>query len=60
MAIVMSGPHKGDVHAFLASPVNERVGTSVADVALTHPQANLPANVNKQLLRKFGLGRSEQ
>jgi probable HAF family extracellular repeat protein len=60
MAIVMSGPHKGDVHAFLATPVNERVGTSVADVAPTHPQSNLSADVNKQLLRKFGLGRSEQ
>jgi hypothetical protein len=60
MAIVMSGPHKGDVHAFLATPVNERVGTSVADVVPTHPKSNLSANVNKQLLRKFGLGRSEQ
>src|SRR5580704_1479263 len=60
MAIVMSGPHKGDVHAFLATPVNERVGTSVADVAPTHPESNLSADVNKQLLRKFGLGRSEQ
>jgi probable HAF family extracellular repeat protein len=57
MAIVMSGPHKGDVHAFLATPVNERVGTSVADVAPTHPESNLSANVNKQLLRRFGLGR---
>jgi len=60
MAIVMSGPHKGDVHAFLATPVNEKVGTSVADVAPTHPKANLSANVNKQLLRRFGLSRSEQ
>ena len=60
MAIVMSGPHKGDVHAFLATPVNERVGTSVADVAPTYPQSNLPASVNKQLLRRFGISRSEQ
>jgi probable HAF family extracellular repeat protein len=60
MAIVMSGPHKGDIHAFLATPVNEKVGTSVADVALTHPKSNLSANVNKQLLQKFGLGRIQQ
>jgi probable HAF family extracellular repeat protein len=60
MAIVMSGPHKGDIHAFLATPVNERVGTSVADVAPTHPKANLPANVNKQLLQRFGLGRFQR
>jgi probable HAF family extracellular repeat protein len=57
MAIVVSGPHAGDIHAFLATPVNERVGTSVADVAPTHPKANLPASANKQLLQRFGLAR---
>jgi probable HAF family extracellular repeat protein len=57
MATVLSGPHAGEIHAFLATPVNERVGTSVADVAPTHPKSNLPADVNKQLLRKFGLDR---
>jgi probable HAF family extracellular repeat protein len=57
MAIVMSGPHAGEIHAFLATPVNERVGTSVADVAPTHPKSNLPAEVNKQLLHKFGVDR---
>jgi probable HAF family extracellular repeat protein len=60
MAIVMSGPHKGDIHAFLATPVNESVGTSVADVAPTHPKSNLPANVNKQLLKRFVIGRLAQ
>lgn len=60
MAIVMSGPHKGDIHAFLATPVNERLerGASVAEVTAAHPNANLPANINKQLLQKFGLDRS--
>ena len=57
MAIVMSGPHKGDIHAFLATPVDERVGTSVADVMPTHPKSNLPANFNKQLLQRLGVGR---
>ena len=47
----------GDIHAFLATPVNERIDKSVADVAPTHPKSNLPADVNKQLLRKFGLDR---
>jgi probable HAF family extracellular repeat protein len=60
MATVLSGPHAGDIHAFLATPVKERVGTSVADVAPTHPQSNLPANVNKQLLQRFGLGRFQR
>ena len=57
MATVLSGPHAGDIHAFLATPVNASIGTSVAAVARTHPKSNLPANVSKQLLQRFGLGR---
>ena len=60
MAIVLSGPDVGNVHSFLATPVNASVGKSVADVAPTHPHSNLPANVGKQLLRRFGPGRFEQ
>ncbi len=49
MAVEMAGPHAGNiVHAFLATPVDEDLGKSVADVVLTHPQINLPAaNVGK-------------
>jgi probable HAF family extracellular repeat protein len=57
MATVLSGPDAGDIHAFLATPVNASVGTSVAQVAGTHPKSNLSANVRKQLLQRFGLGR---
>jgi probable HAF family extracellular repeat protein len=57
MATVLSGPHAGDTHAFLATPVNANVGTSVAEVARTHSKSNLPANVRKQLLQRFGLVR---
>ena len=57
MAIVLSGPHAGDIHAFLATPVNERIDRSVADVVPTHPKSYLPANVNKQLLQRLVLGR---
>lgn len=60
MATVVSGPHEGETHAFLATPVEEREGRSVADVAPGHPKSNLPADVRKQLLRTFGLGRFEQ
>ena len=60
MAIVLSGPHAGDIHAFLATPVNERIDRSIADVAPAHPKSNLPANVNKQLLRRLRLGQFEQ
>jgi len=51
MAVDMAGPHAGNiVHAFLATPVDENLGKSVADVVLTHPKFNLPAaNVGKQL-----------
>ena len=57
MATVLSGPHAGDIHAFLATPVNASLGPSVAEVAITHPKTALPANVRKQLLQRFGLGR---
>jgi probable HAF family extracellular repeat protein len=56
MATVHSGPHAGEIHAFLATPVTERIDTSMADVARTLPKPNLPANVSKQLLQRFGLG----
>ena len=55
MAIVLGGPDAGNIHAFLATPVNGPVGLSVADVVHTHPQSNLPANVSKQPLQRFGL-----
>jgi probable HAF family extracellular repeat protein len=60
MAIVRSGPDEGNIHAFLATPVDERIDKSIADVAPTQPKSNLPANVNKQLLQRFGLGRLAQ
>ena len=60
MAIVVSGPHKGDIHAFLATPVNEKMDESIADVPPVHPKANLSADVNKQLLRRFGLARFQK
>lgn len=60
MAIVQSGPDAGNIHAFLATPVNASIGRSVADVARTHPQANMPANLRKQLLQRFRLGRVER
>jgi hypothetical protein len=60
MATVLSGPHKGDIHAFLATPVDERIDKSIADIAPTHPKFNLPANVSKQLLQRFRLGRFER
>jgi probable HAF family extracellular repeat protein len=55
MAIVLSGPDAGNIHAFLATPVNQSIGRSVAEVAPTHPKSNLPANAGKHLLQRFRL-----
>ena len=47
-AVVLSGPDAGQVHAFLATPTDQPVGKSVADVVHTRPGSNLPANVSQQ------------
>jgi probable HAF family extracellular repeat protein len=60
MGTVQSGPHAGEIHAYLATPVGASIGTSMADVARTLPKSTLPANVGKQFLRRTGLGRFEQ
>jgi probable HAF family extracellular repeat protein len=57
MATVLSGPDAGNIHSFLATPVNASIGRSVADVVLTHPKSNLPAPACHQALRRFGLDR---
>jgi probable HAF family extracellular repeat protein len=56
MAIVRSGPDMGNIHAFIATPVRQSIGRSVADDAPTRPKSNLPANIGNQLLPRFGLG----
>lgn len=57
MATVRTGPDAGNIHAFLATPANQSMGKSVAEVAPTHPKSNVPANVGKQHLQRFGLVR---
>ena len=59
MAIVLSGPDAGNIHAFLATPANQSMGKSVAEVAPTHPKSNMPANVGNEHLPRLvvGLGR---
>jgi probable HAF family extracellular repeat protein len=60
MAWVVNGPDAGNIHAYLATPVDESIGTSMADVVRTHPKSTLPTNVGKQLLQRFGLGRFDR
>jgi probable HAF family extracellular repeat protein len=57
MGTVMSGPHAGDIHAYLLTPTNERIGASMADFALTHPHSVLHANACNHSLQRFRLGR---
>jgi probable HAF family extracellular repeat protein len=51
MAVELAGSHvRPIVHAFLATPVDEDLGESVADVVRTLPEITLPAaNVDEQL-----------
>jgi probable HAF family extracellular repeat protein len=51
MAVETAGPHANNiVHAFLATPVNENMGKTIAEVITTPPAINLPAaNVGKLL-----------
>jgi probable HAF family extracellular repeat protein len=57
MAVVRSGPHKGEVDAFLATPVDESIDRSVADEVGAHPDFAMPANAKTLLLHKIvGLG----
>lgn len=59
MAIVRSGPDKGNIHAILLTPVNERIDRSVAEDAPTRPQTNFSVGPN-QLLPGLRHGRSGQ
>jgi probable HAF family extracellular repeat protein len=60
MATVVKGPDAGNIHAYLATPVDASIGTSMADVARTLPKSNLPANVGNHTLQRFGIGRFER
>jgi probable HAF family extracellular repeat protein len=54
MGTVMSGPHAGDIHAYLLTPTNERIGASMADFARTHPHSILHANACNHSLQRLG------
>ena len=56
MAIVRSGPDMGNIHAFIATPVRQSIGRSVADDEATRPKSNMPVKIDKQLSQRFGLG----
>ena len=53
MAMVMSGPDEGKIHAILLTPVEGRIDVSMADFARTHPHSILPANACHHSLQGF-------
>jgi probable HAF family extracellular repeat protein len=59
MGTVLSGPHTGETHAFLATPLNASIGKSVADDVQGRPKSNVTTNGN-QVLQRLRLGRSGQ
>lgn len=59
MATVVTGPHAGDIHSILLTPVDASIGRSMADFARTHPHSNLSGKAWNHL-RSFGPGRFDQ
>jgi probable HAF family extracellular repeat protein len=53
MGTVLRGPHAGNIHAYLLTPTNERIGASMADFARTHPQSLLAASACNHSLQRF-------
>ncbi len=60
MATVQTGPHAGNIHAYLLTPVEGRIGTSMADFARTHPHSILSANACSHSSRRFGPSRFQR
>jgi len=52
MATVLSGPDAGNIHSFLATPVNASIGESVAAAAITTPKSAMPESARKHILRR--------
>jgi probable HAF family extracellular repeat protein len=60
MATVLTGPHAGEIHAYLLNPVDGPAGASMADFARAHPHSVLPANACNHSLQRFGPGRFQR
>ncbi len=60
MATVQTGPNAGNIHAYLLTPVDGRIGASMADFARTHPHSTLPANACNHSSPRFGPGRFQR
>ncbi|HEY6620742.1 MAG TPA: hypothetical protein VIY68_14450 [Steroidobacteraceae bacterium] len=59
MGTVLTGPHAGETHAFLATPVDASMDAAVADVAPMYQASNLtPTAGQRRLAQKYRLRRS--
>jgi probable HAF family extracellular repeat protein len=57
MAVIIHGPHAGEIDAFVATPVDESIDRSVADEVGAHPDFAMPAKAKTLLLHKIaGVG----
>jgi probable HAF family extracellular repeat protein len=59
MAMVMSGPDEGKIHAILLTPVEGRIDVSMADFARTHPRS-ISANACHHCSPGFGPGQLQR
>jgi hypothetical protein len=53
MAVVLHGTHMGEIDAFVATPEDESIGRSVADVVGEPPEFEPPANFKNLLLSRI-------
>ncbi|MGH9454436.1 MAG: hypothetical protein ACRD2O_10765, partial [Terriglobia bacterium] len=60
MGTVVSGPHTGEIHAYLLTPSDERLSSSMADFLRTHPHSTLPVNACNHFLHTLGPGRFQR
>jgi probable HAF family extracellular repeat protein len=60
MATVVTGPDTGNIHAILLTPIDGRIGESMADFARTHPDSILAANARNHSSQRFGPGRLQR
>jgi probable HAF family extracellular repeat protein len=60
MASVASGPNAGEIHAYLLTPTNAKIGSSMADFIGSHPHATLHGNACNHFLQRFGRGGFDQ
>jgi len=60
MATVVSGPHTGEIHAYLLTPAEGRIDFSMADFLRTHPHANLHLNACNHFSQRVVRGGFDQ